>query len=46
MPCRSYPMATVDFPDPAGPHMEITRAMGVHSRHRVTHSGCLTPACR
>ena len=38
MPRRSYLWATVDFPDPAGPHMKITRPMRVHSRHKVTHS--------
>jgi hypothetical protein len=41
---RSYLWATVDFPDPAGPHMKITRPMRVHSRHKVTHSGFLAPA--
>lgn len=44
MPRRSYLWATMDFPDPAGPHMKITRPMRVHSRHKVTHSGFLAPA--
>ena len=28
-PCRSYCRATVDFPDPAGPHMKMTRPTAV-----------------
>jgi hypothetical protein len=39
-----YLWATVDFPDPAGPHMKITRPMRARSRHKVTHSGFLTTA--
>jgi hypothetical protein len=27
IPCRSYCRATVDFPDPAGPHMKMTRTV-------------------
>ncbi len=43
MPCCSYPRATVDFPDPAGPHMKTTRPTRVHPRRKVTHSSRFTP---